>query len=520
MFMIWTTTTTPTMDEHNREAMERVVEERASSLEETVQDAVRPGVMQRLRRSVVPYALLAGGFLTSLAGAAVASAADQYLTVVTKAQGVGGTQWKSEVVLQNPSMTETVYGELHLLPGNGDDRALSYSIFPRGSLTIDDPVGQVGLTGNAAVRITNEGEAAPGVTTRFWNEQDYDGDASTTTQLSQYLQAQALDNFLQPGDVAWLTGPDVTLHEGVEANRMNVFFVSAPNGEGVAATRYRVETFNANGEMVTSTFLDIGERTQKTDFARTVFGIEPQTGDTYKFTLLKGNGWFTASSPQNNQDLPGYDDAGSTTPTIERLVQEGYFFSGPNKVETNDPVAITIIGKSRPGTEILGGTIDGAVGTHFDGNGTNQLQWTYTGTPTVAGTYENSAGFTVKDEGGAEYTRTLPAHLLTVIPEDADFTPDDSYNKTKTSIEELATLIGENINTVFINTNYHYGTADVREILEVYTNGTTGDQNPELDRVIIKDGTNSVDYRRTDGGTAVWAGFTETQMDRLKDIYK
>jgi hypothetical protein len=132
-------------------------------------------------------------------------------------------------------------------------------------------------------------------------------------------------------------------------------------------------------------------------------------------------------------------------------------------------------------------------------------------TPTMRVFYTTPTGVTSRDFTGNEFT---------VVEEQADYSPDDSFQKTKDKIEELSDLIGNNINTVFINTNYHYSDSDVREILEVYTNGTIGDQNPELDRVIIKDGTNSVDYRRTDGGTAVWAGFTETQMDKLKDIYR
>ena len=60
-----TLTTTPTMDEHDRAAMEKAVATR-DSLEATVQEAARPGVMQRFRKSIAPYALALGGLLTSL----------------------------------------------------------------------------------------------------------------------------------------------------------------------------------------------------------------------------------------------------------------------------------------------------------------------------------------------------------------------------------------------------------------------------------------------------------------------
>jgi len=362
------------------------------TFEGAVEDGGSSGVFRRLRQRFAHYALGVGCLLTGPGiGAPVASAADQYLTVVTKAEGVGGTQWKSEITMQNPNRTEEMHGEIHILPGNGDDRTIPYTIQSKGSITIDDPVGQAGLTGNAAVRITNEGEKEPGVTARFWNEQDYDGDPTTTTQLCQYLQAQPVDEFLQPGDVAWLTGPDVTLQNGIEANRLNVFFVSAPDQEGNANTRYMVETFNRYGEMITSTFLDIGERAQKTDFARAVFNIEPQTGDTYKFTLLRGSGWFTASSPQNNQDLPGYDDAGSTIPTIERLVEEISYTVAPPQIEANDTFTVYVHVHSRYGTKVAVG-IDNIGGTISE---TNTATISKTNTATAPGTYEITGSYTV-----------------------------------------------------------------------------------------------------------------------------
>jgi len=450
--------------------------------------------------------------------AAPGLAADQYLTVVTKAQGVGGTQWRSEVVLQNPSLTETVHGELHLLPGDGDDRALPYTILPRGSLTIDDPVGQVGLTGNAAVRVTHEGETMPGVTARFWNEQDYDGDPSTTTQLSQYLQAQSIDAFLQPGDVAWLTGPDVTLHEGVEANRMNVFFVSAPGDDGVAASRYLVEAFNAGGELVTSTFLDVGERAQKTDFSRAVLRIDPHTGDTYRFTLLDGQGWFTASSPQNNQDLPGYDDAGSTTPTIERLVEEAYYLSAPATIEANDYTTAHIVLTSRPGTEIRWAVTDGAFQTRIDGNGTNELSWDYARAPTVPGTYENELSFLVKDERGAEYGRTLPPHTLTVEEARVDL-PEDSFQITEDNIDQLANILGSNVNAVYLGTMKHYDEQTMHDIITAYVNGVDSPSDGELDHIEIHKADKAFMFALKGNANAVWGGLDVYQIEELRRIY-
>ncbi len=455
----------------------------------------------------------------------------QLITVIPSGGGVGGSRWLGEVILANPSLSEEAYGRLVLFAqnrsGSDDGPSLPYSLPPRTTLRVLDPVAQIGASGNMAVKVIPENHVTPSVTAMYWNEQELDGDPATKTKLNQLTAAVPLSQLLLRGDEATFAGPDTTIGVSREAFRWNCFFYgetdsTAPVGQQEPRLFADLFTGTSGGyiKTVTLTMPDHGAM-QKTDFIRTVFEVEPRPYDHVKMRVTGGRVWAECSYVQNNEELPGVDDGGVQKPGIRRLMESGVYTVAPTTVEANDPVVRHLRVLSRPGTRVDGCTFRGGWETTIHGDGTNVYEHNVTTYPTMPGTYDVYAvcGFSTLD-GGFLGARTLPAGRLTVEAEPADYTPANSYVKTQTNLETLATLIGGNINTVFINTMMHYNGDEIRNVLQVYTNGTTGPSDPELERVIIKEGTNSVDFRRTDGGTAVWAGFTETQMRSLRELYK
>lgn len=475
--------------------------------------------LKRLGATAGLVGLLAGaglGLLPGRAAAAEQPAEQQLITVMPSGGGMNGSKWLGELVMTNPSLTEPADGRVVLYAQNttGDDDtspSIPYTIWPRGNIVIHDPVGTAGLSGNCAVKVIPDDGIMPTVLARFYNEQDQDQDG-TATELSQFMSGVPRSAWLQPGDTAWFTGPDTTITNDLEAARWNLF------AYGEAGARVKLELFDDVGQYVTTTTRTLPEHggTQWTDAVRTLFERDPRSYDTIKITLLSGTGWVDASWVQNNQDTPGMDDGGLQRPNIERLVEEETLVVAPVSIKANDPW--TAYGKvvSRPGTIVQGMGVTG-YGTVL--GSTNTLVLSGSSSATTPGTYPIEMSYTIIDEQGVEWPRTGPTSNLIVTPEHDYTNIPDSYAITRSKIGALSALIGDNINTVYRGNNTHYFAGDVATFLDAYTNGTSGDGDPELDSVQVYDTINRLSFVMATGGTASWDGFTESQMAQIKSIY-
>lgn len=504
------------------------------------------GAKDLARKGLIGATLVGAGLgLIPLKGAVVeaeAAAPAKIVTVIPYkgGAGVGGSKWYGALDLVNTSSTQTATGWVYILPQQDNDLATAarvpYEVAPRTNLRIQnlkewaDSHGIMLNYSNVSLRIEPTNDIAVGVLTDIRNKQNLKADlpepsdpsytVTTTTDLMQADTAIEEKDLLEPGDVALWRAPSVTPQEYAAGqtrpeHRMNVFIY----GQGANPNLY-CEMFRNDGTLDGTAFIDAPNNggLQYTNAIEKVFNRTPQGGETIRCVNMNGGKtWIIPSIVKNNVDMNGVDDGDNIRPEISRLVEAQSYTAGPDVVETHNPVVLRAYTKTRQGSEIRGGTVDGAVSMQISGDNTTELKWSHTGFPTMPGTYQNSFTVGVHTNDG-DFNRTVAGNQLVVIPE-TDCTPANSYTITKQNLDQIATLLGDNVNAVFLQNNTHYSKADMAAILQKYTNGTTGSQDPELDHVVIYDSTNKIDFHRTDGGTAIWGGLTEEQVQTLKDVY-
>jgi len=529
---------------------ERAVEDR-SGLDEIVLQEERTSGWRRLKQRVLSTAAVLTFTAASLlpVQAAEPLAEPQILTVVPFSGGSGanGSQWYGSVRFDNTSVTETADGTVYVLPQQDNVLAASpqfgYSIGPGQSLIIDNLAEYFASIGdpqpnhgNVSVLVEPLDSVSVGALALIKNEHNLTEDNTsiqtpgntneTTTDLLQGFPGISQTELLLPGDYVTIAAPSVQEQEYGDPvrtkpmHRMNLFAYAEQDDQG-QDPELMCELIRADGTLETTRWFDLHtnggyqlNNTIENGFQRTPLGNE-----NIRCVVMNGKARIMPSVVRNNVDLPGVDDGYTTTPTITRLVEEATATATPTELEVNDPLMIYVNARGRPDTTVRTVALTGYSTGSLQCDPAQECTINKLEISGAAGTWQNDARITVRSSDG-DFQRTITGTEVNITAEPADYTPVDSFDKTLTNLEEIANLIGGNINTVFINTNLHYTTDEVRQILTVYTNGTTGDQDPELERVIIKEGTNSIDYRRTDGGTAVWAGFTETQMDELRTIYE
>jgi len=529
---------------------EQAVEER-SGLDEIILQDERESGWQRLKQRALSTAAGLAFAAASLlpVQAAEPPAEPQILTVVPFAGGGGanGSQWYGSVRIDNTSVTETADGTVYVLPHQDNVLAAApqfeYSIGPGQSLIIDNLAEYFASIGdpqpnhgNVSVLVEPLDSVSVGALALIKNEHNLTEDNTsiqtpgntneTTTDLLQGLPGISQTELLLPGDYVTIAAPSVQEQEYGDPvrtkpmHRMNLFTYAEQDDQG-RDPELMCELIRADGTLETARWFDLHTNGgyQLNNIIDNGFQRTPLGNENIRCVVMNGKAWILPSVVKNNVDLQGVDDGYTTTPTITRLVEESTATATPTELEVNDPLMIYVNARGRPDTTVRTVALTGYSSGSLQCDPTQECTINKLEIAGAAGTWQNDARITVRSSDG-DFQRTITGTEVNITAEPADYTPVESFDKTQTNLEEIANLIGGNINTVFINTNLHYTTDEVRQILTVYTNGTTGDQDPELERVIIKEGTNSIDYRRTDGGTAVWAGFTETQMDELRTIYE
>jgi hypothetical protein len=234
---------------------------------------------------------------------------------------------------------------------------------------------------------------------------------------------------------------------------------------------------------------------------------------------------YAAVSKVDNRD-PLKQDPMTDEGSIDRLLGDASITMSPRRVEQGDQYALEMDINVNDGYVLQVWVDEDGDGNFNNGNytddsGDSHFYDAKRGTlGAQPGTKSVAMQALVVDSKSNQHLRTIQGNEYEVSAEPETYTPDNSFQKTVDNMDALVDLIGGNLNTVFVGTSMHYGPGTVREILETYTNGTVGDQDPELDRVIIRESDNSVDFRRTDGGPAVWSGFTEPQMLTLRQLYE
>ena len=149
---------------------------------------------------------------------------------------------------------------------------------------------------------------------------------------------------------------------------------------------------------------------------------------------------------------------------------------------------------------------------------TNPWAITHNTTLSTPGTFTPLLGIQVRGDDHVIYNRQVTGTPYTVVAEQ-DYSPANSYATTQSKKDQLAHLIGDNINAVYLGDNTHYGYSDMMNLLTMYTDGIATQANPELDHVQVLDTTNSLMFSMKTGGNAVWGGFTQLQIQQLLNIY-
>lgn len=441
---------------------------------------------------------------------AQSSSPNKHVMFLPNSPGINGAQWKSELVLSNPG-EGTLEGAVRFTPvgatASDADPHVNYNLPP--SVTSVITPASLGTGSWTATIIPAIGTAAT-ATSRFWNEQDKDGNAETKTQLFGYVAAFKGNDAMLPGDTATFTLPS-------DGFRWNLGVLST------TGARFLVEAYDFNGlyRCASEHTTPAGGATQLVEYVKNA--CQPAQNmailarGTARITVLEGDLFTQASSIQNNTDLPGVEDAGIEVPLIDRLLKAEYRVT-PTTIEAGDTVVRQVTATSRTGTEIIGANVSGGLEGQVPHTG-NTANLVYTSTPTVPGTYAHAANFIIRTADRGDFTRTINGDTLVATPAIDTVLDATSKATTKANINSIATILGDNVNAVFIQNNTHYPKADMVNTLTAYTDGIAGVQNPELDHVIIYGSNNKIDFRRTDGGTAVWGGLTRSQINQLRTIY-
>ncbi len=242
-----------------------------------------------------------------------------------------------------------------------------------------------------------------------------------------------------------------------------------------------------------------------------------------------GNGEFLLYAIKNEIDnvTTTSQDPSNKTGYIRPLITTTFDASMGNEV--NDPALFKATFTARPGAYVIDawfnerGQCDQSGNCTVDYSNTNTQDtnpWAITHNTTLStpGTFTPLLGIQVRGDDHVIYNRQVTGTPYTVVAEQ-DYSPANSYATTQSKKDQLAHLIGDNINAVYLGDNTHYGYSDMMNLLTMYTDGIATQANPELDHVQVLDTTNSLMFSMKTGGNAVWGGFTQLQIQQLLNIY-
>lgn len=509
--------------------------------------------LSKLVRKAVLSTLIGATTVTGIGMAQNAAAddlAEAKTIVVTPFKGgagSNGSQWYGPVRLSNTSHNETADGIVYVLPqqNNNIETAprFEYHIPPRQSMIIDnlwqyftDQNNEQPDYGNVSLRVEPTDSIDISVAAFIKNVQNLNEDNEyvidphntnvTTTDLLQGLQGIGDNQFLLPGDYVTIMAPSVQLQEygdpvqTKEMNRLNVFFYGRQDAFGNDPEVY-CELYHADGTPNSERWFDLNTNggSQITNFIKNNAGMgrTPTGNENIKCTVTKGEALIMPSVAKNNVDLPGVDDGYSMIPEVTRLVEEATYTTSPNVTEANDPAIFSVNIKTRPGTTIESVRIYGGIIAHLGGSDNNEFTHHRTEYPTMPGTYENYAGFTVRSEYG-DFTRTTTPHLHDIMAEqDYEFAADDVNDIIMANKTEIALILSRG---VYTGDQVQYPPSVWEDVLDMYQDGVNTTDNMEAATYRVADSQNpgkftviGIDSRAE---SVKW--HYEADLDRLKEI--
>lgn len=475
-----------------------------------------------VKGAMVAAAVLGGVGLSSFASDAYA-AEPLIVPVVGKGAGFNDSQWRSELVVLNPSLTEAASGRIVFYDTNpGDDAtnpSIPFTLAPRTNLVYEDILGAAGLSGNRALKILTE-EAPVEVTARTWNEQDVNSENPEKTHLSQYTRAWKASELLEKGDLAFFVLPDSAEQaDGRPAFRFNLHYYAERDASG--EPYLKVELFNRNGEFIKGKFVSLPShaRGQFADFVPTLMEITQMPYDSVRILMLRGRLAVIGTPVQNNSDVRGLDDGGVQEPGIQRLVEEAVYTVAPTTVEANDPVVRHLRVTSRTGTRVDGCTFRGGWETSLNGDGTNVYEHNVTTYPTNPGTYDVYAICGISSLDGVFLgARTIPAGRLTVEAERNGYVA--AYADAKAYIMGNLDQVSKWLSQGTVG-GYATTQANWRGWLTEWFDGIASPTNKEISHLEFLDiGTsmngNIVGFKFTDGIATSSYGLPEREFDTLR----
>jgi len=449
-----------------------------------------------------------------------------YIPVAASGNGANGSTWKTLLQGRNTADEEADV-LLHLTPrGRGalpeDPITDPQYVAARSAIRWDDPLQHLfGASGTGWMRVESTHELD------FSNSYTFN-QAADGTQQGQGLPVFPATGIMEHRRLA--NAGDVINFElygtpwgQPAAKRENLLFWVPPES-GAVRLQYTV-IGEDGGEQVTGNLAcDPGMYQQVNDIDNSL-GLEVRPGSKLRLRVHSADGEsdvgvYAAVSKVDNLD-PLKQDPQTDEGSIDRLLEMASLYR--NSGEVNDAkitdATVKVAGDALVESVYLDMNGDGSPDSTHQGVNTADFRYQHIGQfNNTPGTFTPRMTAWFNRPGFGTFRRAFTGQEYAVEAE-RSFIPTEGYQKTKDNIPELAGLFGNNVNTVYLEQMVHYGEEDMTTFLDAYTNGTTGQNDPELQEVELDDRVNRVYFRLSTGTTAAWGGFTEGQMKQLRTLY-
>ena len=449
----------------------------------------------------------------------------QYFIVLANTAGAGGSEWRSELLLNDVSGNGSS-GRILLKPAGQstpDANAMStpYTINKRGAITAD-PLATIGFTGACTVKILPDaGQQSPGASARIWNQ------VSDGQQLSQSSSPLVKADFLQAGDVAYFTLP-----KDRDAVRFNLFAlgetINSPFFVRPQTPQVDFGLFDQYGQPISGTVKDLLDNglLQYAPATNVLFGRNPGNNDVLRAQV---NGGLVALLGSAAQNFGSKGDAGNGTPVVDKLLREGYIRLAPKNAEQNDPYHLEVYAKVRDGgrVKMFGVDLDGndsidyVVTNEKDGS---EYYYKESGPLGIApGTYTPKLLLTLEDEQGGTFDRVMQGEPFTVVAEKNGYVAN--YDNAKTfimnNLDRVSTWASHGVYGGGVFTSDVWKAAWIKYFDGVYVPGS----NPEIVKMTFNDSGdtmtgNDVLMEVQGGSIQSILGMPEEEFDELRNAVK